>query len=567
MFEKVQWEYEEHKGFKIRFEKIDKEDEVGEVRDKQILITDEIILNSIIETTHDMTWRYNGREWKNIAIFPRMLKSLKSYATDMFDDDDVDEEASKLKLIVGFCNYIEETFPFDEILKEAKTSGHIPSFLVPYYIEEGAEIFWKDDEGELRGGEVLSVEERSSFFEGRYFSIKVKYIYHDGEEFCYYKESVKMTMWDGGRKFEDLKVQLMNDEVKEILTKRGGEYKAITEKASYVQYKGDLARSTWWTTLHFKADGRIMVDRANMKKVDSDYFNSYARDRDDDDNSISILHNELFWMCESTIYGFSFAIKKWGEFKVSATSAIQYDTEAFHNLVLAEDKKSMILALVNNYKSGFSDIISGKGGGCIFLLHGKPGCGKTLTAEAVAEVLKKPLYSVTIGELGIDPDQLEERLRQVLEMAEIWDAVLLLDEADIFMEERTSEDVHRNAMVGIFLRLLEYHQGVLFLTTNRAKNIDKAMRSRISIPLYYEDHKDASRTKIWENLIGAAKLATEEIDIKTLATKDLNGRQIKSTIRMAQAIAAQNKEVVKTEHLMSYIELLKTFEKQMSNGT
>ncbi len=47
-------------------------------------------------------------------------------------------------------------------------------------------------------------------------------------------------------------------------------------------------------------------------------------------------------------------------------------------LVLPEEKKVLIRSLVEN-SADFSDIISGKGGGCIFLLHGSPGVGKVRT--------------------------------------------------------------------------------------------------------------------------------------------------------------------------------------------
>ena len=100
-------------------------------------------------------------------------------------------------------------------------------------------------------------------------------------------------------------------------------------------------------------------------------------------------------------------------------------------------------------------MVSGKGGGVIFLLHGPPGVGKTLTAEATAETLNKPLYSVNVGELGTRADVLEQKLKEILEICYAWDAVLLLDEADVFMERRADKDIERNAMVGIFLRLLE----------------------------------------------------------------------------------------------------------------
>jgi SpoVK/Ycf46/Vps4 family AAA+-type ATPase len=66
--------------------------------------------------------------------------------------------------------------------------------------------------------------------------------------------------------------------------------------------------------------------------------------------------------------------------------------------------------------------------GCIFLLHGPPGVGKTLTAEAIAEMLHKPLYSVTVGELGTQTGHLEQNLRDILEVASAWDAVILIDE-------------------------------------------------------------------------------------------------------------------------------------------
>lgn len=79
-----------------------------------------------------------------------------------------------------------------------------------------------------------------------------------------------------------------------------------------------------------------------------------------------------------------------------------------------------------------------------------------MTAEATAETLKKPLYSVNTGELGTKAEILEEKLKEILEICYAWDAILLLDEADIYLEQRSDNDVKRNAMVGIFLRLLEY---------------------------------------------------------------------------------------------------------------
>ncbi|EIN11074.1 P-loop containing nucleoside triphosphate hydrolase protein [Punctularia strigosozonata HHB-11173 SS5] len=117
----------------------------------------------------------------------------------------------------------------------------------------------------------------------------------------------------------------------------------------------------------------------------------------------------------------------------------------------------------------------------ISVLHGPPGTGKTLTAEAVAEHLKRPLYVVGTSELSTEPYGLESSLQSILRLATAWDAVLLIDEADVYLEQRSLHEIERNALVSVALRLLEYHRGVLFLTTNRIKTFDEAFLSRFSI--------------------------------------------------------------------------------------
>ncbi|KAF4887247.1 hypothetical protein CGCF415_v014929 [Colletotrichum fructicola] len=132
------------------------------------------------------------------------------------------------------------------------------------------------------------------------------------------------------------------------------------------------------------------------------------------------------------------------------------------------------------------DIIRGKGSGLFILLHGVPGVGKTATAEAVAQANSKPLFTIACGDLGLDPENVEERLMDIFRLAHIWDCVLLLDEADIFLARRDNFNLQRNALVSVFLRVLEYYSGILFLTTNRVGLLDEAFKSRIHISLYYE---------------------------------------------------------------------------------
>lgn len=159
---------------------------------------------------------------------------------------------------------------------------------------------------------------------------------------------------------------------------------------------------------------------------------------------------------------------------------ITWSEEPFRELVLGKKHKELVYALVRQHSMDsqpFDDIVVGKGKGLIGLLCGNPGCGKTLTAEAVAEVAHRPLYVISAGDLGMDPKTMEENLARILELAHIWKAVLLLDEADVFLHRRSMTDLVRNALVSVFLRQLEYYQGILIMTTNMMKQIDPAFES------------------------------------------------------------------------------------------
>ena len=68
-------------------------------------------------------------------------------------------------------------------------------------------------------------------------------------------------------------------------------------------------------------------------------------------------------------------------------------------------------------------------------------------AESVAEFTRRPLLSITAGDLGSTPEVLEGALDAFLEKGKKWDAVVLLDEADVFLETRSSHDLARNSVV------------------------------------------------------------------------------------------------------------------------
>jgi SpoVK/Ycf46/Vps4 family AAA+-type ATPase len=160
--------------------------------------------------------------------------------------------------------------------------------------------------------------------------------------------------------------------------------------------------------------------------------------------------------------------------------------------------------------------------------------------------MRTPLYMMSAGDLGINPNQVESKLTNILEMISKWNAVLLLDECDVFLEARSTHDLERNKLVSIFLRVLEYYEGLLFLTTNRVDNIDAAFQSRIHISMAYPELTTESRRRIWENFLKGLSVegGFRKQDLDELATVELNGRQIKNVLKSATLLAARKKESV-----------------------
>ena len=212
---------------------------------------------------------------------------------------------------------------------------------------------------------------------------------------------------------------------------------------------------------------------------------------DDEDKVVDTepeLEDDDYMIASPVVLGWAFTEKMWLEFPVATVGEIKWNDKAFDSLVLPDDQKAIVRALVESHTANtdsdtIDDIIAGKGRGLVSVLHGPPGVGKTLTAEGISELLHKPLYCVSSGELGTNPAQLEHELQRILDIAHSWGAVLLIDEADVYMEKRTFADMHRNALVSIFLRLLEYFQGILFLTTNRVETFDEVCFPRSTVIL------------------------------------------------------------------------------------
>ncbi|OTA94097.1 hypothetical protein M434DRAFT_384647 [Hypoxylon sp. CO27-5] len=279
---------------------------------------------------------------------------------------------------------------------------------------------------------------------------------------------------------------------------------------------------------------------------------SQAIDPASKDDSECLIYSPL-------VKGYSLTKKKWYKLFVSNISDITWDN-SFDRLVLGSDEKELLLGFAEtklHRSTEFDDFVSGKGNGVIILLAGPPGVGKTLTAESIADQMRVPLYPLSAGELGTSPEKVENRLYQALTLCQEWDAVLLLDEADVFLETRSTSNLQRNELASIFLRLLEYFKGLMFLTTNRRDSIDPAFQSRIDLTIGYDDLAEDSRFGIWKNFIGenANFQGAGESKLRDLASHEMNGRQIKNVVKLAGMLATRRKQSLDSTHLNAILKM------------
>ncbi|KAF5572064.1 AAA family ATPase [Fusarium pseudoanthophilum] len=284
------------------------------------------------------------------------------------------------------------------------------------------------------------------------------------------------------------------------------------------------------------------------------------------------LTDEHLMIMRPYVHAFVLRSRQWVTIRSQDLQEVNF-RNSFDDLVLPDDHKTTVQALVTTHEKGRSplssspgkpsigsvlDLVQGKGSGLVILLHGPPGVGKTSTAECVADDTKRPLFPITCGDIGETAADVEHNLQSHFQLAHKWGCVLLLDEADIFLAKRTRSDLRHNAVTSVFLRSLEYYAGILFLTTNRVGVIDPAFRSRIQMSLFYPQLSLDVTCKLYEKFIRRAK--TEQMNqgyyafkikekeilkfgkkhFRTLEKNSYetwNGRQIRNAFQTAIALA------------------------------
>ncbi|RYP45785.1 hypothetical protein DL768_007904 [Monosporascus sp. mg162] len=320
----------------------------------------------------------------------------------------------------------------------------------------------------------------------------------------------------------------------------------VVDFKSYFQYQSPFAA----TLGALCRDANVMECSCNECKNNFEDLYRYSWDKRRPEKSY--FQAEHYLLFPPRVLGYSLDQKRWVQVQVTGLGRPgKANVENFHHkLQLSQEHKDIISkSVIAHGKNNIMDHIPGKGKGLIILLWGAPGVGKSLTAESVASLAGKPLFSVGVSDIGLEGSKVETNLQKVFDLAGLWKAVLLFDEADVFLEARDTHraDIQRNTIVSVLLRSLEYYDGILILTTNRLKSFDLAVQSRIHIAIEYSDLDQKQKESIFMEFLTQLK-QKELIDPTKWESitswveeegrnKVFNGRQIRNIVSTAMGLA------------------------------
>jgi hypothetical protein len=332
------------------------------------------------------------------------------------------------------------------------------------------------------------------------------------------------------------------------LVARGHRWLSLARGVHVMECAGTLVTSNWLGDTTTSARGRCVVDVFGSA-LDAEMCSGRAC------APAQVREPRTVATAPASLPAYSLVLHQWGAVRVDDLSETVYNRAAFDELVLPPARKEAVRAIVDGGAAvDLPDIIAGKGGGAVVLLYGPPGTGKTLTAEAVAEHLERPLLFVRAAVLA--GGKAGEALSRFLQLAQRWNGVVLIDEADVLLMRRDAGNATRNAAVAAMLVVLERHSGVVFLTTNRVGDFDAAVASRINFGLKYEPLSEDDRRAVWSVqlrkaagrvclLDGQDMLALDEAAVqewaRALAPHPINGRVIRTAIKIACSTAWHRK--------------------------
>ncbi|KAL2380145.1 hypothetical protein RJZ90_004791 [Blastomyces dermatitidis] len=275
----------------------------------------------------------------------------------------------------------------------------------------------------------------------------------------------------------------------------------------------------------------LFLDVEGTTEISTDVIKSIGKESAD-------MAGDDVLLCNPTVLGFSLDKKLWHKHHDSALSEAHMPRKSGNRV---------------------DDFVVGKGQG----LNRPTRCGEDF------ERLRS--YLSIFKSHSIRAESVEARLPGIFQRASRWNALLLLDEADVYLEQHLPSEIIHNAIICVFLQTLEYYQGIMFQTTNRVSHIDDAITSRIQFKINYNTLSPDQRRSIWKCVLRRAFAGQglpdyNSLDLENLVQRELNSQDIKNLVSITLALAEQDGTQPGESHLDIAIDTSANFESDFRAG-
>jgi hypothetical protein len=193
------------------------------------------------------------------------------------------------------------------------------------------------------------------------------------------------------------------------------------------------------------------------------------------------------------------------------------------------------------------------------LFSGPSGTGKTLAARLLAAALGMDLYRLDLSTvINKYIGETEKNLSRIFTCAEELDIILLLDEGDALLTQRTSvrssNDRYANLETNYLLQRIESFEGILIITTNASERIDSAFQRRIDLVVDFRAPGVAERWAIWRLHLPATHRVDPALLRQIAGRCALTGGQIRNAALHASLLALDDHGIVTSEHLEAAVQ-------------
>lgn len=245
------------------------------------------------------------------------------------------------------------------------------------------------------------------------------------------------------------------------------------------------------------------------------------------------------------VHGYDLRNNRWVILWVLGASLVLWDKNALNDHFMDVSGKELSLDLMNGHVSRqqrpSSEKTQQSSQGLVLLFCGPPGVGKSSAAEALSESMERPLLKISLASIGSSASDLEKHLKTTMCLGTVWECVLLLDDAETILESRPSDGMSGNAHITAFTQLLKGFKGILILTSTRVRVLDPAVKSQITLIIWFDSLNEQQRRTIWINILrkyGAEPELLSDIDAYQIPKIDMEASEIHRVISTAQQIAS-----------------------------